>query len=142
MVLDVDGPHPGDVVLGHDPWRRYRLHPDHRAAGWLVTDALVAARDPKFFEDIGLPAHRPDALLLWEADEPNHVEDVEATAETKLSALLAHRSQYRSTFGIEDGEDPDKAVDRVRTNLLAQLARHGALAGIAAGEAFRLITDV
>ena len=22
-----------DVVLGHDPWRRYRLHPDHRHAG-------------------------------------------------------------------------------------------------------------
>src|SRR5688500_5779342 len=26
-----------DVVLGHDPWRRYRLHPDHRHAGLLVT---------------------------------------------------------------------------------------------------------
>ena len=24
-----------DVVLGHDPWRRWRLHPDHRAAGFL-----------------------------------------------------------------------------------------------------------
>jgi len=130
------------VLLGHDPWRRYRLHPDHRAAGWLVTDGLVAARDPKFFEDMGLPAHRPDALLLWEADEPNHVEDVEGTAETKLSALLAHRSQYRSTLGIEDDEDPEAAQDRVRANLFAQLARHGALAGLTAGEAFRLITDV
>src|SRR5205807_1321151 len=33
--------HP-DVVLGHDPWRRYRLHPDHRHAGFIVTDGLVA----------------------------------------------------------------------------------------------------
>ena len=32
-----------EVVLGHDPWRRYRLHPDHRNAGWLVCDAIVAA---------------------------------------------------------------------------------------------------
>jgi LmbE family N-acetylglucosaminyl deacetylase len=24
-----------DVVLAHDPWRRYRLHPDHRNAGFL-----------------------------------------------------------------------------------------------------------
>ena len=24
-----------DVVLGHDPWKRYRLHPDHRHAGLL-----------------------------------------------------------------------------------------------------------
>src|SRR5262249_21351299 len=27
-----------DVVLGHDPWKRYRLHPDHHAAGRLVID--------------------------------------------------------------------------------------------------------
>src|SRR5262245_21822553 len=25
-----------DVVLGHDPWRRYRIHPDHRNAGFLA----------------------------------------------------------------------------------------------------------
>jgi len=34
-----------DVVLGHDPWKRYRLHPDHRHAGLLVTDGIVAARE-------------------------------------------------------------------------------------------------
>src|SRR4051794_1759152 len=33
-----------DVVLGHDPWKRYRLHPDHRHAGILTCDAIVAAR--------------------------------------------------------------------------------------------------
>ena len=38
-----------DTVLGHDPWKRYRLHPDHRRAGELVVDAVVAARDPQFF---------------------------------------------------------------------------------------------
>ena len=35
-----------DVVLGHDPWRRWLLHPDHRAAGLLTVDGVVAARDP------------------------------------------------------------------------------------------------
>src|SRR5687768_10132476 len=39
------------VVLGHDPWKRYRLHPDHRHAGVLVCDAIVAARDPHFFPE-------------------------------------------------------------------------------------------
>ena len=33
-----------DVVLGHDPWRRYRLHPDHAAAGRLVIEGIVAAQ--------------------------------------------------------------------------------------------------
>ena len=37
------------IVLGHDPWQRYRLHPDHRHAGWLTVDGIVAARDPHFF---------------------------------------------------------------------------------------------
>src|SRR5882762_2927670 len=31
-----------EVVLGHDPWKRYRLHPDHRHAGLLACDGIVA----------------------------------------------------------------------------------------------------
>src|SRR6185369_12158262 len=65
-----------DVVFGHDPWKRYRLHPDHRHAGFLATDGIVAARDPHFFPEQNVAPHRPSALLLWEADEPDHVEDV------------------------------------------------------------------
>lgn len=130
------------VVLGHDPWRRYRLHPDHRHAGWLTVDGVVAARDPTFFEDLGVPAHRPDAVLLWEADEPNHVEDVGATVEVKLAALLAHRSQYRSTMGFDDGIADPTATGRFREQVERQLAAHGALVGIGAGEAFHLIDTV
>jgi len=62
-----------DVVLGHDPWKRYRLHPDHRNAGFLLTDGIVAARDPLFFPELGDPPHRPATLLLFEADEPDHL---------------------------------------------------------------------
>jgi LmbE family N-acetylglucosaminyl deacetylase len=65
-----------DVVLGHDPWKRYRLHPDHRAAGLLVCDAVVAARDPHFFRELGVPHPRPTHLLLCVAHEPDHVEEV------------------------------------------------------------------
>jgi LmbE family N-acetylglucosaminyl deacetylase len=129
-----------DVVLGHDPWRRYRLHPDHRHAGWLVTDAVVAARDPKFFPDVGPAPHRPGALLLWEADEPNHVEDVAPSVEVKLAAILAHASQYRSTMGIDDEGGGTAAAFAQR--LERQLAAHGALAGIEQGEAFRLVSPL
>jgi LmbE family N-acetylglucosaminyl deacetylase len=62
-----------DVVLGHDPWKRYRLHPDHRQAGWLTVDGVVAARDPHFHTELAIDAHRPSALLLFEADEADHV---------------------------------------------------------------------
>jgi len=126
------------VVLGHDPWRRYRIHPDHRHAGWLVVDAVAAAREPRFHPDLG-PAQRPEALLLWEADEPNHVEEVGGSVEAKVAALLAHESQYRSTFGVEKA-DLGSAPEVVRAFVEGQLADHGRLSGVDRGEAFRLIT--
>jgi LmbE family N-acetylglucosaminyl deacetylase len=130
-----------DVLLGHDPWRRYRLHPDHRYAGFLLTDALVAARDPLFFPDQDLEPHRPSALLLFEADEPNHVESIGPSAETKVQALLAHRSQYQTTLGIDEAAG-DTGPEAFRAQILDVLAEHGAVAGLPAGEAFRLMTEL
>ncbi|MGH9166046.1 MAG: PIG-L deacetylase family protein [Acidimicrobiales bacterium] len=131
-----------DVVLGHDPWRRYRLHPDHRAAGFLVTDGIVAARDPHFFPEQGVKPHRPSALLLWEADEADHVEDASGFAGVKLAALLEHRSQYRSTMlisGTSDGDAADAEAESFAQRVAERLGEHGALAGLAEGEAFKLI---
>ncbi len=130
-----------DVVLGHDPWKRYRLHPDHRHAGFLTVDAVVAARDPHFFPELGLPHHRPSTLLLFEADEPDHVERVDGFADRKVAALLAHRTQWRSTMGIDDDGSPEQ-VAAFRERVAARLAEHGALAGMPAAEAFRALRDV
>ena len=127
-----------DVIFGHDPWRRYRLHPDHRHAGFLVTDGIVAARDPHFFPDHDVAPHRPSTLLLWEADEPDHVEDVADFVEPKLAALLAHRSQFRSTMDINDPDATDE-VTAFRERINARLSELGALAGIKSGEAFKRI---
>jgi LmbE family N-acetylglucosaminyl deacetylase len=127
-----------EVVLGHDPWRRYRLHPDHRNAGFLVTDGIVAARDPHFFPEQGVAAHRPDALLLWEADEVDHVEDVAGYVDTKVAALLAHESQFRSTMDIADPSAADE-LERFSAQVRERLATSGAVAGFAQGEAFKLM---
>jgi LmbE family N-acetylglucosaminyl deacetylase len=94
-----------EVVLGHDPWKRYRLHPDHRHAGFLTVDGVVAARDPHFFPDQHVEHHRPSALLLFEADEPDHFEDVTDVVDVKIAALLEHRSQFESTMAIVDPDD-------------------------------------
>lgn len=126
------------VVLGHDPWKRYRLHPDHRHAGLLAVEGIVAARDPHFFKEQPFPHHRPDALLLWEADEPDHVEDVMAAVDTKLQALLAHESQFESTMKAVDGDELDIFRDRIR----ARLAELGAPHGVEAAEVFKLITNL
>ena len=99
-----------DVVLGHDPWKRYRLHPDHRNAGLLAVEGIVAARDPHFFREQGAEPHRPSALLLWEADEPDHVEDVTAFLDVKVAALLEHKQPVP----LDDGHHRPVVGDRDR----------------------------
>jgi LmbE family N-acetylglucosaminyl deacetylase len=130
-----------DVVFGHDPWKRYRLHPDHRNAGFLVTDGIVAARDPLFFPELGDPPHRPETLLLFEADEPDHLEDVTGFVEAKLAALLRHESQLRSTMGIarRGAENESQEVLDFRQRVTDRLAEHGREGGFAAAEAFKRI---
>ncbi len=127
-----------DVVLGHDPWKHYRLHPDHRHAGFLVCDAIVAARDPHFFPEHGLPHHRPDALFLWEADVPNHAEDVSAFVDAKLAALEAHESQFETTMHAADASE----LGAFRARIRERLAEHGAPQGVAAAEVFARLTDL
>lgn len=131
-----------DVVLGHDPWRRYRLHPDHRNAGWLVCDGIVAARDPLFFSELGFPHHRPRALLLWEADEANHVEVADdASLRAKVAALLEHRSQFVTTHDITDEDDLGQQA-AFAARVRSRLVERGSLAGAPLGESFRLLGDL
>ncbi|MEW6474604.1 MAG: PIG-L deacetylase family protein [Actinomycetota bacterium] len=126
-----------DVVLGHDPWRRYRLHPDHRHAGFLAVEGIVAARDPHFFPEQGLQPHRPASLLLWEADEVDHIEAIDGFLDRKLAALLAHRSQWQSTMGI--GADQEAEERAFETRIRERAAEAGAAAGVALAEAFKRI---
>ena len=118
-----------DVVLGHDPWRRWLLHPDHRAAGLLTVDGVVAARDPLYAPDLtaeGLAAHRPHTVLLFGTDTPDELVEVTATIEAKLASVRAHASQ------IGDHADLER---RVRT----WNAAIGADAGLAYAEAFHTL---
>lgn len=126
------------VVLGHDPWKRYRLHPDHRHAGLLTCDAIVAARDPHFFPEHGIAHHRPETLLLWEADEPDHAEDVSGSLDAKIAALLAHESQFESTMKARDDEALARFVERMRR----RAADLGRLADRPAAEIFKKIADL
>ncbi len=127
-----------DVVLGHDPWKRYRLHPDHRHAGLLACEGIVAARDPHFFRDHGLAPHRPTHLLLWEADEPDHAEDITDFVDTKLRALEEHASQFESTMKARD----DAGLSAFRDRIRGRLTEHGARCGLGAAELFKRIADL
>jgi len=138
-----------NVVFGHDPWKRYRLHPDHRAAGFLAVDSVVAARDPHFFPEHLVPHHRPDAILLFEAQEVNHLEPAEEShIAARVAALEAHESQFETTHfsGVADPDQLAGFRTAERDKLRAAAASYRALIDPTCvaeyGEAFHLITDV
>ncbi|MGH9022385.1 MAG: PIG-L deacetylase family protein [Acidimicrobiia bacterium] len=123
------------VVLGHDPWKRYRLHPDHRHAGLLAVEGIVAARDPHFFPGQAHLHHRPSHILFWEADEVDHLEGIEAFLPTKLAALACHRSQWRSTMGVH--EDPEREWPEFERRIRDRAQAAGQRAGLPGAEAFK-----
>jgi LmbE family N-acetylglucosaminyl deacetylase len=129
------------IVLTHDPWKRYRLHPDHRAAGFLVTDAVVAARDPHFFPEQDLPHHRPDELWLFEADEPNHAERVDGWLDVKVASLREHVSQLESTMGVGPDDDGEEMA-AFAASITDAATEGGNLAGIGPAEVFARLTDL
>ena len=132
-----------DVVLGHDPWKRYRLHPDHRHAGVLVCEAIVAARDPLFFPEIPFAPHRPSTLLLFEADVPDHLEPSGEFVEEKIAALLEHSSQLGTTMDISDRVDQQKdEIEAFRQRIRNQAVDAGAELGGAPGELFKRIAEI
>ena len=87
-----------EVVLCNDPHAlffgdQYVNHPDHRAAGQAVLDAVFPCAEMRLlWPDAGKP-HKVHAVYVSSTHSPNTWIDVEETIGTKLSALRAHRSQ-------------------------------------------------
>ena len=104
----------------------------------IACDAIVAARDPHFFKGQGLASHRPETLLLWEADEPDHVEDVTSFVNIKLHALEAHESQFESTMKAVDPAQ----MEAFRERISRRLAGLGAPYGLGSAELFKRISDL
>lgn len=88
--------HQPEVLVTHDPWMRYQLHPDHRASGTLALDAMISARDRLYFpEQIsqGMNPCRVRRVLLFASDQSDFWVDIEPTLEKKIKALKHHQSQ-------------------------------------------------
>ncbi|HEV2527791.1 MAG TPA: PIG-L deacetylase family protein [Thermomicrobiales bacterium] len=86
-----------DVVITHDAFRPYALHPDHRAVGLATTDAVYpAARDPLNFPHHlrdGLYTHKTAEIWYFGADAPDRHIDITDAFDAKINALMAHASQ-------------------------------------------------
>ena len=125
-----------EVVMTHDPTvlfvnNEWINHPDHRAVGQVVVDAVFpTARDPLNFPEHlaeGLEAWKVDELYLWSTNEANQLVDVDGALDAKIRALSRHASQFERFDEIE------RWVRRRAEEL-------GERAGYPAAEAFRRVT--
>lgn len=100
-----------DIIVTCDPTALFvgdiRLnHPDHRAAGQVVLDAVFpAARDHlnfiELWRDEGLEPHITREVWVSVTNQPNITLDVTPYWELKIRALKEHRSQVRDPEGLE-----------------------------------------
>ena len=99
-----------DVLVTCDPTRLYageRInHPDHRAAGQVVLDAVFpAAGNAHFFpelrQDEGLEPHAPREVWISLAESPTVTLDITDTWPVKLQALKEHKSQIGDPVQFE-----------------------------------------
>jgi LmbE family N-acetylglucosaminyl deacetylase len=97
--------HRPDVVITHDPWRPYALHPDHRAVGITVADAVYpTARDAIYFHDhyeAGLMPWKVGEIWFYGAEKPDHYVDISETFGHKIAALKQHDSQVGRSTELE-----------------------------------------
>lgn len=100
VAREIRRTHP-DIVATFDPLLIYQTgrinHPDHRAAGQIVIDAIFPAVGnsaffPEFLDE-GLPPHQVEELWLSRPVEANFELDVSHNWQLRLDALLEHVSQ-------------------------------------------------
>ncbi|HZD02524.1 MAG TPA: PIG-L deacetylase family protein [Actinomycetes bacterium] len=130
------------TVVTHDPWRRYNLHPDHRAVGWAACNAVVAARNANFHPEQldHLQLWSPRQVLLFLPLLVNHVVDVSDHIERKIDAVLCHRSQLAGWASRADPDAADQA-EAVRGRILQLAADTAVGQPFRYGEAFHRLTS-
>jgi len=108
-----------DILVTCDPqnlFASYGLnHPDHRAAGQVVLDAVFpAAGNDLFFPELlaeGHPPHMPKEVWVSLTNQPNVTIDITDTWPVKLNALKEHKTQIG---------DPVKFEERMRSRHTAE----------------------
>jgi len=90
-----------DILVTCDPQTLFAAyginHPDHRAAGQAVLDAVFpAAGNAAYFPEVlaeGFAPHMPQEVWCSLTNQPTVVLDITDTWPTKLEALLKHKTQ-------------------------------------------------
>ncbi|HEX8992386.1 MAG TPA: PIG-L deacetylase family protein [Anaerolineales bacterium] len=103
-----------DILVTCDPQNLYAIyglnHPDHRAAGQVVLDAVFpAAGNAAYFPELiteGYAPHMPKEVWCSQTRQPTLTLDITDMWPVKLEATLQHKSQI---------SDPDRFLERMRS---------------------------
>lgn len=138
------------VVFTHDPTQQifapdpnekpeetaYLNHPDHRATGNIVLDAIFpAAGNPRSYRELlaeGLQPYKVHEIYFYMSGQENTYVDISSVIELKAQGLRCHTSQ----FGPEDNLDKEIKAWATET---AREARQKQELNIEYAEAFRRI---
>jgi len=110
--------HKPDILVTCDPQNLFATyginHPDHRACGQVVLDAVFpAAGSPVYFPELlvqGYQPHMPKEVWCSLTSQPNTTIDVTETWDIKIKAILEHNSQV---------QDVDKLIERMKSRRTA-----------------------
>ncbi|MCE9647709.1 MAG: PIG-L family deacetylase [Chloroflexi bacterium] len=110
--------HRPDILVTCDPQNLFAMyginHPDHRACGQVVIDAVFPAADniayfPELIEE-GFKPHMPREVWCSLTNQPNISVNVTETWDTKMKAILEHKTQV---------QDAEKLIERFKTRRTA-----------------------
>ncbi|MCL0044421.1 PIG-L family deacetylase [Dehalococcoidia bacterium] len=126
-----------EVVLTHAPsHQRRHIHRDHRICGTVTLDAVFPyARDPLHYAHLtkeGFLPHKVGVVLLWGSDTPDEFIDIGSVLETKIQAMLQHRSQFLD----RPSRDPNRQPGQFMREGAQRMGEH---TGIPFAEGFQKI---
>ena len=113
-VVRVIRQHKPDILVTCDPQTLFALyginHPDHRAAGQVVLDAVFpAAGNLTFFPELmeeGFQPHMPKEIWCSLTAQPNVTIDITDMWAIKIKAILEHKTQV---------QDVEKLIERFKS---------------------------
>jgi len=113
-----------DILVTCDPqtlFAQYGInHPDHRAAGQVVLDAVFpAAGNKAYFPELlaeGLEPHTPKEVWCSLTNQPTVTLDVTDTWDIKLKAVLEHKTQVQDAQALVERFKARRAEDSTEEN--------------------------
>lgn len=124
-----------NVIITFDPWKHYEFHPDHRAVGFMATEARMLADLPWICPELtleGISPWHPEEMFLFSPQEANYWVDITLEIDQKVKARLAHQSQ-------NDFIHSDSDRDRFIADIRSVAERQGKIPGFNFAESFHKV---